>query len=88
MNSNSDSSTVRPPTSALLDRMASRSLLRLMPCARSRFGSTTTLYCFTNPPTPATSATPSAREAPNRMTQSCSDRSSASVRSFATTTYW
>ncbi len=35
-----------------------------MPCARKRFGSTTTLYCLTKPPTLATSATPSAFETP------------------------
>ncbi len=33
-----------------------------MPCARSRSGSTTIVYCLTKPPTLATSATPSALE--------------------------
>ena len=50
-----------------------------MPCARSRRGSTTTLYCLTKPPTLATSATPSALDAAKRTTQSCSERSSARV---------
>src|SRR3546814_5422671 len=44
MNSNSLSSTVRPPTSILLLRTASRSCPSEMLCALSRFGSTTIEY--------------------------------------------
>jgi len=44
----------------LLVRSASRTLASGIPSACSRRGSITTLYCLTNPPTLATSATPSA----------------------------
>ena len=43
--------TVRPPTSMLLVRSASRILASGMPSACSRRGSMTTLYCLTKPPT-------------------------------------
>ena len=68
--SNSDSSTVRPPTSALLARIASRIFCMVMPRSRIRCGSSTTLYCLTKPPTLATSATPSALASANFRFQS------------------
>src|SRR3954464_7079783 len=49
--SNSESSTVRPPTSALLARIASRIFCMVMPRSRIRCGSRITLYCLTKPPT-------------------------------------
>ena len=48
----------------------------------------TTLYCLTKPPTLATSATPSALARPKRISQSCSERSSARDLFLATTAYW
>ncbi len=59
-NSNSASSSVRPPTSMLLERIASRTFVSGMPKLRRRCGSTRTSYCLTKPPTLAISATPSA----------------------------
>ena len=53
-------SMVRPPTSRLLARTASVTRDKGMPKACSFRGSTTTWYCFSNPPTDATSATPDA----------------------------
>jgi hypothetical protein len=88
MNSNSEISTVRPPVSMLLVRTASPISDNVTPWARIRAGSTTIEYCLTKPPTLATSETPSALEAAKRTTQSCSDRSSASESSLATTAYW
>ncbi|MNL47072.1 hypothetical protein D3C87_1698390 [compost metagenome] len=87
MNSNSESSTVRPPTSVLLARTASAMSVSEMSCAFSRTGSTTMEYCLTKPPTLATSATPSDFDTANRTTQSCRDRSCASDICFATTAY-
>ena len=50
--------------------------------ARSLDGSTVTWYCFTNPPTEATSATPSTEVSWYRRYQSCIERSSAKSRCF------
>ena len=80
-------SMVRPPTSWLLDRTASLTRASGMPNACSFRGSTTTWYSRSNPPTDATSATPDALVSWNRTSQSCTPRSSASVRCAPTTTY-
>src|SRR5712675_1874414 len=50
-NSNSDNSTVRPPTSMLLPRTASRTFASGIFNDLKRFGSTMILYCLTKPPT-------------------------------------
>jgi len=86
-NSNSESSTVRPPTSMLLPRTASRTFASGMSSDLNRFGSTMMLYCLTKPPTLATSATPSALEIPYRMVQSWIDRRSASDLSLDCSAY-
>ena len=86
--SNSDSSTVRPPTSALLARIASRIFCMVMPRSRIRCGSRITLYCLTKPPTLATSATPSALASANFRFQSWMVRVSARFSSFDITAYW
>jgi len=64
----------------LLAATASPMSVSVTPTARIRTGSTVTEYCLTNPPTLATSDTPSARLTPKRTTQSCKDRNSASDR--------
>ena len=60
----------RPPTSALLARIASRIFCIVMPRSRMRCGLRMTLYCLTKPPTLATSATPSALARANFRFQS------------------
>ena len=79
---------MRPPTSMLLSRIASRIFESGMPSACRRRGSMTTLYCLTKPPTLATSATPSALASPKRMDQSWMVRSSARLICAPRTTYW
>jgi len=62
MNSFSAISSERPPTSPLLfcTAIATSLIDRLYAC--NRCGSTVIWYCFTKPPTEATSATPSTLE--------------------------
>src|SRR5262245_2030537 len=80
MNSFSESSIERPPTSPLLrwTAMATSEIESLY--ALSFVGSTVTWYCFTNPPTEATSDTPSTEASWYRRYQSWIDRSSARSR--------
>ena len=87
MYSVSDISTIRPPTSRLLMRIVSMIFDsgRLYAC--SLRGSTVTTYCWTKPPTDATSDTPDAFHSWYLMNQSCKVRNSARDRLAPVTTY-
>ena len=64
-------SMTEPPASALPRSTAMRTSATVSPWPRRRTGSSTTWYCFTMPPTVATSATPGTACSSNFRNQSC-----------------